>query len=109
MTSLRTYPEGQPHPGPINRAAADSEPAWPMPPSPPAGAPNVIVLLFDDLGFAQLGCYGGLGGRIKTPHIDQLAAEGLRYQNFHTTALCSPSRATCREGDCHYEKKRQPC
>ena len=100
--TLRTYPEGQPHPGPIGRAAADSEPAWPVPPAPPAGAPDVVVLLFDDLGFAQLGCFGGLGGRIRTPHIDRLAAEGLRYQNFHTTALCSPSRAALLTGRNHH-------
>lgn len=100
--TLRTYPEGQPHPGPIGRAAADSEPAWAVPPAPPNGAPNVIVLLFDDLGFAQLGCFGGLGGRISTPHIDRLAAEGLRYQNFHTTALCSPSRAALLTGRNHH-------
>ena len=100
--TLRTYPEGQAHPGPIGRSTADSEPAWPMPPSPPAGAPNVVVVLFDDLGFAQLGCFGGLGGRIKTPHIDRLAATGLRYQNFHTTALCSPSRAALLTGRNHH-------
>ncbi len=100
--TIRTYPEGQPHPGPIGRRAADSEPAWPVPPAPPAGAPNVVVLLFDDLGFAQLGCFGGLGGRIRTPHIDRLAAEGLRYQNFHTTALCSPSRAALLSGRNHH-------
>ena len=100
--SLRTYPEGQPHPGPIGRATAESQPAWPLPASPPAGAPNVIVVLFDDLGFAQLGCYGGLGGRIRTPHIDRLASAGLRYQNFHTTALCSPSRAALLTGRNHH-------
>jgi len=100
--TLRTYPEGQPHPGPIGRTVAESEPAWPVPPSAPPGAPNVIVLLFDDLGFAQLGCYGGLGGRIRTPHIDRLAAEGIRYQNFHTTALCSPSRAALLTGRNHH-------
>jgi arylsulfatase len=100
--TLRTYPEGRPHPGPIGRAVASSEPAWPVPPSPPAGAPNVVVVLFDDLGFAQLGCYGGLGGRIRTPNIDRLAAEGVRYQNFHTTALCSPSRAALLTGRNHH-------
>jgi arylsulfatase len=100
--TLRTYPEGERHPGPIGRAAADSEPAWPVPPSPPAGAPNVLVILFDDLGFAQLGCFGGLGGRIRTPHIDRLAEQGLRYQNFHTTALCSPSRAALLTGRNHH-------
>mgnify|MGYP000152005555 CR=1 FL=1 len=58
----------------------------------------MIAILFDDLGFAQLGCYGGLGGRIQTPHIDRLASQGLRYQNFHTTALCSPTRAALLTG-----------
>jgi len=100
--TLRTYPEGQPHPGPIARFAADSDPAWPVPPAPPEGAPNVVVVLFDDLGFAQLGCFGGLGARIKTPHIDRLASTGLRYQNFHTTALCSPSRAALLTGRNHH-------
>ena len=61
-----------------------------------------MIVLFDDLGFAQLGCFGGLGGRIRTPHIDRLAAEGLRYQNFHTTALCSPSRAALLTGRNHH-------
>ena len=100
--TLRTYPEGTPHPGPIGRTTALSTPAWPVPPSPPEGAPNVVIVLFDDLGFAQLGCFGGLGGRIRTPHIDRLAAEGLRYQNFHTTALCSPSRAALLTGRNHH-------
>lgn len=100
--TLRTYPEGTPHPGPIGRTVAESEPAWPVPAGPPPGAPNVLVILFDDLGFAQLGCYGGLGGRIRTPNIDRLAAHGLRYQNFHTTALCSPSRAALLTGRNHH-------
>lgn len=100
--TVRTYPEGSAHPGPIRRAAAESEPAWPVPPAPPEGAPNVLVIMFDDLGFAQLGCFGGLGGRIRTPNIDRLAAQGLRYQNFHTTALCSPSRAALLTGRNHH-------
>ena len=52
----------------------------------------MVVVLFDDLGFAHLGCYGS---SIATPNIDKLAANGLRFTNFHTTALCSPTRAAC--------------
>ena len=100
--TIRTYPDDGEHPGPIGRTTAESESAWPVPPTPPAGAPNVLVIVLDDLGFAQLGCYGGLGGRIRTPHIDRLAAEGLRYRNFHTTALCSPSRAALLTGRNHH-------
>lgn len=58
--------------------------------------PNVLILLLDDVGFAQLG--GSFGGLIETPNIDNLAAGGLRFNNFHTTALCSPSRATLMAG-----------
>lgn len=61
----------------------------------PTGGPNVVVVLLDDLGFAQLGCYGS---DISTPNIDALAAGGLRYNNFHTTALCSPTRAALLSG-----------
>ncbi|GAF64906.1 putative sulfatase [Bacillus sp. TS-2] len=57
--------------------------------------PNVLVILLDDLGFSQLGCYGS---DIHTPHIDQLATNGLRYNNFHTTAICSPTRAALLTG-----------
>jgi arylsulfatase A-like enzyme len=102
VTELRTYALNDPHPGPIGKTAADSEPAWPVSPTPPAGAPNVVVIVLDDLGFAQLGCFGGLGGRVKSPNIDRLAAHGLRYQNFHTTALCSPSRAALLTGRNHH-------
>ena len=55
-----------------------------------ADAPNVIYIVLDDLGFAQLGCYGST---IDTPNIDRLAGNGLRYNNFHTTAICSATRA----------------
>ncbi|MDA8367914.1 MAG: arylsulfatase [Actinomycetota bacterium] len=100
--TLSTYPDGTPFNGVIGTTPASSSPSWPVPPAPPEGAPNVVVILLDDLGFAQLGCYGGLGGRIRTPHIDRLAAEGLRYQNFHTTALCSPTRAALLTGRNHH-------
>jgi len=81
--------------GKIAKSYEDSEEWWPDPVRPPKGAPNVLILLLDDVGFAQVGSFGGL---IETPNIDRLAANGLRYNNFHTTALCSPSRATLMAG-----------
>ncbi|HEY6531209.1 MAG TPA: arylsulfatase [Acidimicrobiales bacterium] len=63
------------------------------------GSPNVVVILFDDLGFAQLGCYGS---EIATPALDGLAAGGLRYNRIHVTALCSPSRAALLTGRNHH-------
>lgn len=65
----------------------------------PAGAPDVLVIVLDDLGFAQLGCFGG---DIATPAIDRLAAGGLRYRRFHVTALCSPTRAALLTGRNHH-------
>ena len=68
--------------------------------APPAGgAPNVLLVVLDDVGFAQLGCFGS---DIDTPHLDGLAAGGLRYPNFHTTALCSPTRACLLTGRNHH-------
>lgn len=81
--------------GKIARSYEDSQEWWPDPKGPPEGAPNVIIFLLDDVGFAQIGSFGGL---IETPNIDRLAANGLRYNNFHTTALCSPSRASLMAG-----------
>ena len=63
--------------------AAPPAPHWPELPRPPKGTPNLLVILFDDVGFADFGCYGSA---IRTPHIDALAARGLRYSGFHTTA-----------------------
>ncbi len=77
----------------------DSEPWWPEEPSPPENAPNVVLIVLDDVGFAQLGCYGS---DIATPAIDQLAAGGVRLANFHTTALCSPTRACLLTGRNHH-------
>ncbi len=76
-----------------------SEPWWPPVTVPPPGAPNVVLIVLDDVGFAQLGCYGS---DIETPVIDGLAARGLRLSNFHTTALCSPSRACLLTGRNHH-------
>jgi arylsulfatase A-like enzyme len=85
--------------GRIGRDWRDSEPWWPQRPTPPTGAPNVVVIVLDDVGFAQLGCYGG---PIDTPVLDGLAAQGVRLGNFHTTALCSPTRACLLTGRNHH-------
>jgi arylsulfatase len=65
----------------------------------PAGAPNVVIVLIDDLGF---GATSTFGGPIATPTLDKLAQNGLRYNNFHTTALCSPTRAALKSGRNHH-------
>ncbi|MBW3663856.1 MAG: arylsulfatase [Actinobacteria bacterium] len=85
--------------GTIGRYYHESEAWWPARPSPPQDAPNVVVVLLDDVGFSQLGCFGS---DIDTPVMDGLAANGLRYTNFHTTALCSPTRAALLTGRNHH-------
>jgi len=81
--------------GVIAESYSDSEEWWAPEELPKEGSPNVIIFLLDDVGFAQVESFGGL---ISTPNIDALADNGLRYNNFHTTALCSPSRATLMAG-----------
>ncbi len=83
----------------IGRTLADSVPYWPERVKPPKGSPNVLVVLFDDVGFSDFGCYGS---PIKTPTIDALAGEGLRYTGFHTTAMCSTTRAALLTGRNHH-------
>ena len=85
--------------GRIGRTVAESEPWWPTRPHPGDEAPNVIVILFDDMGFSHLGCFGS---DIDTPNIDRLAAEGVRFTNFHVTPLCSPTRAALLTGRNHH-------
>lgn len=85
--------------GKIGRTVAESEPSWPKRAHPKDGSPNVIFILFDDLGFSQFGCYGST---IDTPHIDRLAGAGLQYTNFHVTPLCSPTRASLLTGRNHH-------
>jgi arylsulfatase len=85
--------------GTIGRTFKDSEAWWPNPPTPPEGAPNVVYIVLDDTGYGQLGCYGGL---IETPNMDRLADNGLRYTDFHTTAICSPTRACLLTGRNHH-------
>lgn len=88
-----------PFAGRIGDTAADSAPDRPFIPRPPPGAPNVLVILLDDVGFAQFGTFGGA---VPTPALDRLAADGLRYNRYHTTALCSPTRAAMLTGRNHH-------
>ena len=81
--------------GVIAERYEDSQEWWAPYETPNEDAPNVIIFLLDDVGFAQVSSFGGL---IETPNIDELAANGLRFNNFHTTALCSPSRASLMAG-----------
>lgn len=85
--------------GVIGRDWSDSTPWWAPERAAPDGAPNVLLVVLDDVGFAQLGCYGS---DIDTPTIDGLAADGVRLANFHTTALCSPTRACLLTGRNHH-------
>ena len=85
--------------GEVGRIFSTSSPWWPDRATAPANAPNVIVMLVDDLGFADLGCYGS---EIPTPNIDQLAHQGIRYTNFHVNPMCSPTRASLLTGLNHH-------
>jgi len=85
--------------GKIGRTLADSTPYFDTPPDPGPDAPDVLVIVLDDTGFAQLGCYGS---DIDTPHIDALAADGVQFTNFHVTPLCSPTRAALLTGRSHH-------
>ena len=88
-----------PFPGRIGRTIADSQPWWPPRPGVGARRANVLVILFDDVGFADFGCYGS---SIATPAIDAIAAQGLRLTGFHTTAMCSTTRAALLTGCNHH-------
>lgn len=85
--------------GSIGRDWRDSTPWWPETPGAPEGSANVVLVVLDDVGFAQLGCYGS---DIATPTFDSLAASGVRLANFHTTSLCSPTRACLLTGRNHH-------
>ncbi len=85
--------------GVIGRYHDQSSPWWPEPDRAPSGSPNVVIVVLDDVGFAQLGCFGS---NIATPTFDGLAADGLRYTSFHTTALCSPTRSCVLTGRNHH-------
>ncbi|WP_237227855.1 arylsulfatase [Rubinisphaera sp. JC750] len=85
--------------GQIGLSAADSRPAWPATVVPPKGAPNVLLIMTDDAGYGVSSTFGGV---IPTPALDRLAKSGLRYTQFHSTALCSPTRAALITGRNHH-------
>jgi arylsulfatase A-like enzyme len=86
--------------GSVGRTIAESDPPeFPQPVKPPQGAPNIVYILIDDAGYGQFGTFGG---QVKTPGLDSVANAGLRYTRFHTTALCSPTRAALLTGRNHH-------
>ncbi|MBW1709204.1 MAG: arylsulfatase [Deltaproteobacteria bacterium] len=85
--------------GIIGRTYKESTSYWPEPVKAPDSSPNVVFIILDDVGFSQIGCYGS---EIETPNMDRLAQNGLLFNNFHTTALCSPTRACLLTGRNHH-------
>src|SRR5215217_5461763 len=91
----------RPQVGLVTYDAKDPDTKFPPiePLRPPAGAPNVLVVLIDDCGF---GATSAFGGPVSTPTAERLATQGLKYNRFHTTALCSPTRAALLSGRNHH-------
>ena len=85
--------------GTINLDSKDSKPYWPSTVVPPKGAPNVLLIMTDDQGYGVSGTFGGV---IPTPSVDRIAKAGLRYTQFHSTSLCSPTRAALITGRNHH-------
>ena len=85
--------------GKIGKTAPESKPYWPARIVPPKGAPNVLLIMTDDSGYGVPSTFGGV---IPTPALDRIAGNGLRYTNFHSTALCSPTRAALITGRNHH-------
>src|SRR5271168_3100076 len=92
-------PPPQKFEGEINLNASQSKPAWPARVVPPKQAPNILLIMTDDVGFGAPSTFGGV---IPTPALDRIAANGLRYTQFHSTALCSPTRAALITGRNHH-------
>src|SRR6478735_5649101 len=90
----------KPFKGTINIDIRDSVPDWAPfePPKAPDGAPSVVYIVLDDVGFSAMRCYGG---PIETPNIERIAASGVRFTQWHTTALCSPTRSCLLTGRNH--------
>ncbi|MBP6877051.1 MAG: arylsulfatase [Phenylobacterium sp.] len=105
MTQDAATPDHLPRPdfhftGQVGRTYQDSDPAqFPQPVAAPKGAPNIVLILLDDVGFGQFSTFGG---GVPSPTMDRLAQEGLRFNHFHTTALCSPTRAALITGRNHH-------
>lgn len=95
IQTFAQYSPTQPYQGEIGRNLAETKQWWPEKKTAPANAPNVVWILLDDIGFGATSTFGGL---IQTPTLDSLADNGLRYTNFHTTAICSPTRAALMTG-----------
>lgn len=89
------YAQDTTYKGKIGKTLAESQEWWAPVPKAPAGAPNVVLILLDDVGFGASSSFGGL---IRTPVLDNLANNGLRYTNFHTTAICAPTRSALLTG-----------
>ena len=85
--------------GVIKETAKDSTPWWPPRVVPPKNAPNVLLIMTDDQGYGVPSTFGGV---IPTPNLDRIAKSGLRYIQFHSTALCSPTRAALITGRNHH-------
>ena len=101
-TTLGGQPIPPPDPkfgGTIREKGADSTPWWAPRVVPPKGAPNVLLIMTDDAGFGAPGTFGGV---VPTPALDRIAKSGIRYTNFHSTSLCSPTRAALITGRNHH-------
>ncbi len=85
--------------GKISVSARDAAPSWPVPARAPKGAPNIVLILLDDVGFADCSTYGG---PIETPALSALSQRGIHYNNFHAVGVCSPSRASLLSGRNHH-------
>lgn len=85
--------------GTIGRTFEDSTASWITKPTELKQSPNIVMIVLDDVGYSQLGCYGS---DIETPALDSLAEDGLRYANFHVTPLCSPTRTCLLTGRNHH-------
>ena len=99
ITGKQLPPPPPPFGGVIKEKASESTPWWPPRVVPPKGAPNVLLIMTDDQGFGAPSTFGGV---IPTPSMDRIAAAGLRYTNFHSTSLCSPTRAALITGRNHH-------
>jgi arylsulfatase A-like enzyme len=96
LGTAETLPRAaQPFAGKIDPARDKSTPAWPVQTKAPAGAPNIVLVLLDDVGYGSASVFGG---PVQTPGLEQLASQGLRYNSFHVNSLCSPTRAALLSG-----------